>query len=713
MAFQRGWALGLLPLVVLWIVATNSVVDQVESDLKSRALGAIGNDRLDKAAVEVAGRDVRLAGAGFTPESKNSAAAVVDAAFGVRRVDDTLVTLIPESKPYLWSARREGAKITLGGSVPDPAARGLINAAAQKAMGAAAVDTMIYGRGDAGALVAAAAFALGELGHMSQGAADLRDKSLTITGEAADSAQYEAAMAALKAPPQGATLSKVEIAPPLAKPYVLSATNSGKGFVVTGDVPSLASRGALVAAGAAPDSKLTFARGAPADFDALAKFAIDAVANLDGGKAVLTDTTLDISGKARKPGDWEALQAHIAAAPKGLVLGKVEVAPPVASPYFLSANVDAGAIELTGYAPSARQVGLIGDAARVIATDRSLVNKLLVAQGAPGGDYLDAARFVIGAVAGFETGKATLSDGRLSLSGQARRSGGAEALAAMLATLPAGLSLGDVAVVPAPARPYIFVVTKTEAGLKLSGSVPDVAARKALEAEAVGATDETKLASGQPAGVDLVAVGRFALAELAGLKSGEARLEDAAFSIKGVAPDAASGAAAEAKLSSLPRGVALTSASIEKPAAPPAALASLDEIASAAKAEAEGKPDLDVPNCDASFKSELATENILFESGKATISRESYRLIVKLAGVAIRCQVQQIEVAGYTDSQGDDALNEKLSQARAQTVADALGKAGVSADRLAATGYGAKNPIASNDTEDGRAKNRRIEFTVK
>ena len=84
-----------------------------------------------------------------------------------------------------------------------------------------------------------------------------------------------------------------------------------------------------------------------------------------------------------------------------------------------------------------------------------------------------------------------------------------------------------------------------------------------------------------------------------------------------------------------------------------------------------------------------------------------------MAGVALRCQVQQIEIGGHTDSQGDDALNEKLSEARAQAVAEVLGRAGVPADRIVPVGYGAKRPIASNDNEEGRAKNRRIEFTVK
>jgi hypothetical protein len=78
-----------------------------------------------------------------------------------------------------------------------------------------------------------------------------------------------------------------------------------------------------------------------------------------------------------------------------------------------------------------------------------------------------------------------------------------------------------------------------------------------------------------------------------------------------------------------------------------------------------------------------------------------------------RCPTVNIEVAGHTDSDGEDAANQALSEKRAQAVADYLVKAGLPANRFTAVGYGSAQPIASNDTEDGKAQNRRIEFTVK
>ena len=71
-----------------------------------------------------------------------------------------------------------------------------------------------------------------------------------------------------------------------------------------------------------------------------------------------------------------------------------------------------------------------------------------------------------------------------------------------------------------------------------------------------------------------------------------------------------------------------------------------------------------------------------------------------------------LEIAGYTDSSGNPAKNVTLSQKRAEAVRDELIKDGVNPDMLVAKGYGSADPIASNDTPEGRLRNRRIEFHV-
>jgi outer membrane protein OmpA-like peptidoglycan-associated protein len=71
-----------------------------------------------------------------------------------------------------------------------------------------------------------------------------------------------------------------------------------------------------------------------------------------------------------------------------------------------------------------------------------------------------------------------------------------------------------------------------------------------------------------------------------------------------------------------------------------------------------------------------------------------------------------IEIAGYTDNTGDSQANVALSQQRADAVRNALIKAGVNPDMLTAKGYGSANPVASNDSAEGRFSNRRIEYRI-
>jgi len=70
----------------------------------------------------------------------------------------------------------------------------------------------------------------------------------------------------------------------------------------------------------------------------------------------------------------------------------------------------------------------------------------------------------------------------------------------------------------------------------------------------------------------------------------------------------------------------------------------------------------------------------------------------------------QFSVEGHTDSDGEDAANQKLSEARSKAVLDAMVKLGISGDRLTSKGHGESKPMTGNDTPEGKAQNRRVEF---
>lgn len=109
----------------------------------------------------------------------------------------------------------------------------------------------------------------------------------------------------------------------------------------------------------------------------------------------------------------------------------------------------------------------------------------------------------------------------------------------------------------------------------------------------------------------------------------------------------------------------------------------------------------------------LNLEIINFVSGKADIPKDNQELLKKAAVVLKGAPAgTKIEVGGHTDNKGAAAGNQKLSQTRAEAVTKFLVAQGVKADALVAKGYGADKPVASNDTEEGRFRNRRIEFAV-
>ena len=107
-----------------------------------------------------------------------------------------------------------------------------------------------------------------------------------------------------------------------------------------------------------------------------------------------------------------------------------------------------------------------------------------------------------------------------------------------------------------------------------------------------------------------------------------------------------------------------------------------------------------------------AIQGIKFKTGKSIIDPSSYPILDKVVQALKDHPEMKVEIQGYTDNKGKAASNIALSQARARAVYNYLVKKGISPKRLTFKGYGPANPVATNDTEQGRAQNRRIEFKV-
>lgn len=106
------------------------------------------------------------------------------------------------------------------------------------------------------------------------------------------------------------------------------------------------------------------------------------------------------------------------------------------------------------------------------------------------------------------------------------------------------------------------------------------------------------------------------------------------------------------------------------------------------------------------------SDKILFGVGKSDLSPAAYKSMDSLAAFLTREPDNNVEIQGHTDSTGSAEINMKLSQKRADAVATYVKSKGISANRVSAKGYGFTDPVGPNNTEEGRAQNRRVQFLI-
>jgi len=119
-----------------------------------------------------------------------------------------------------------------------------------------------------------------------------------------------------------------------------------------------------------------------------------------------------------------------------------------------------------------------------------------------------------------------------------------------------------------------------------------------------------------------------------------------------------------------------------------------------------------VEGSDSELPKTFVFDNLNFDSATTNLTPPSRQTVNDLVVVLKSCPNAQVQLAGYTDNTGDPASNQALSQNRAGAIKDMLVAGGIAPERMTTVGYGQDRPIASNDTEDGKARNRRTELVV-
>ncbi|WP_245999224.1 OmpA family protein [Paracoccus methylarcula] len=325
-----------------------------------------------------------------------------------------------------------------------------------------------------------------------------------------------------------------------------------------------------------------------------------------------------------------------------------------------------------------------------------------LALGAPAPEWADAAVAVIGAVAALQQGTVTISDADIALTVPAgvERSDFDKVVANLERALPAVFSLNAhlEEASDAPAGPAEFVATMS-AGREMAmrGRITDQQMREAVDSFArarfASVQDSLRSDGNTPGGWTVRVIA--GLEALDGLEKGSVKVSPETIELSGDSGDPRAAEHAAAALSKRLGAGAKYQLSIR-----------YDRRLDPALALPDGKECVNRLNI---IMSEAA---IGFEPNRSTIAGDPTETLDRLAKVMGDCADFQIEAGGHTDSQGSEGFNADLSRSRAQALVRAMSDAGIDVTNMTSRGYGESQPIASNDTEEGREENRRIEFRL-
>lgn len=705
LGFGRRWnvAVVCLGLVCLAVIAGLALRERpsLESDLARRAAGALHWTGETWAEVRFSGRDALVSGEALAEEARAKVRQVLAALPGVRRVIDQ-TTLLPERRPFTFSAMRDGRALQLSGYVPSAAARERITAAAQAMPGISQVRgqaELVRARGaPPGDFAEVVGFGLAQLGLLPTGRIILSDDAFAIEGRSPDLPTYEALSAIMHGPlPQGFRLARFAVRPPVVAPFMWSVLREGDELRILGSVPSEDARSAVLATlgSAIPDARLRdemrLGDGAPATDLWLKAVAFGAaqLALLPKGRVLLTDTAVTLEGAAVSFEVFDALQAARRAPPEGFSITRFAVEPPRVSPFVWRAEREAERVRLSGFVVSEEAKRGLADAVRSLFPGVPVADETRIASGGPAPEAFAAAgRFALTQLSRMRLGEARLEGESLSLDGEALDAEALAKLATAAGAPPPGINVAP-RFRPPFISPFVFAARRERQGLILSGFLPDAAAQSAVAKSLENMFPEEKVedvaavGSGAPAGfVEAVKAG---LMQMVRLDPAELRLTGTELRLSGEALNAAAAQQIrDALATAVPAGFSV--ATEIAPVPPGAPLSELECLPLAAGFNA--RP-------------------LTFESGSTRPDIRGAAMLDRLAHLAQRCADSILEVVlapetgtgapamaaqeapfapspsapSPTPAQASSA-QVFLAQARAREIAAYLAEAGVDQDRI-------------------------------
>jgi outer membrane protein OmpA-like peptidoglycan-associated protein len=583
---------------------------------------------------------------------------------------------------------------------------------------------------------------------MHWAAARFEGRDADLRGTAADEADPQKAADLLRGVWGVRVVDNNAALAPMAEKFTWRASRRGQRIRLLGHVPNRAVRRTILGVakasvpGLAVVDRMNTARGVPSTDAWLAgvSFALKQLSALKRGDVVLESLDLTVTGEAEDVEAYRAVRSALSSPPKGIKLAASAVKPPAVSPYTWSAKLEARQLVLTGHYPSDGAREQLLAAARASFSRAAIQDSLLPAEGAPQ-DWASAAVASVQAIVRLEGGSADLKDAGLTVSGVAADAATADAVrAALRAALPPSIKFNDQISAkappppppPPPPRPPAKEPEPPPAARVEPPPAPPPAPPTPAPPQV--ARVEPPSPPPPPAPVKEPEPPPPARVEASPPPPAPPKAPEPP-QVARVEPPSPPPQPAPAKEPEPPPPPRVEApppppappkapeppqvARVEPPSPPPPPAPKPPEPPQA-RIETPPPPpppalspaQLEAKACEERLGAIARSEPILFGFDSAQIDAASRPTLDKLAEAAKTCTDMRIEIAGHASAEGTAAFNHRLSLRRARSVAAYLLRAGVSADQLKAVGYGASQPRAPNDTDENKAKNRRIEFIV-
>ena len=504
-------------------------------------------------------------------------------------------------------------------------------------------------------------------------------------------------------------IDSAAIAPP---EFAVEILRNDAGISLIGLVPTTTDREALAnrladIADGLPITDFTESADypAPATWRDALNYGLRALNTLDAAKISINAERVTVTALAESPEEKRRLETALARnTPDGVRLAVEISAPrPVISPFTTRFTLDEDGARFDACTADTSEAVSQIIAAASEAGFQQRANCVL-ALGAPSRTWGEAVALAIGAVKSLGGGTVTIADTDVTLTapigtGQATFDNIAGRLENALPDAFALTAILPEAPQSSQDTPQFVATLSPEGMVQIRGSVPDAVANTLAENFALAKfgqasiTMGTREREGLPAGWSVRMLA--GIEALSALSNGSVVMEPGSMQVRGNTGDADASATITALLLEKlgPNADFTVDVTYVEQLDPVAGLPTPEE-------------------CIAQIRTVTDGRKILFDPGSADLTAETQPVVDDIADILKVCGDLPVRIAGYTDSQGREEMNQQLSQARANAVLMALSARRVPISTFEAVGFGEDNPIADNSTEEGREANRRIEFSL-